>query len=64
MVKNSAMSTKAYRIIVVDDDPELRSLLTRFLAEHGFDTTWLRRAIGDSGDDPTFIITVRGVPAG
>ena len=32
------MATKAYRIIVVDDDPELRSLLTRFLAEHGFDT--------------------------
>ncbi|MDP5359507.1 MAG: response regulator [Paracoccaceae bacterium] len=32
------MATKADRIIVVDDDPELRSLLTRFLAEHGFET--------------------------
>lgn len=32
------MATKADRIIVVDDDPELRSLLARFLAEHGFET--------------------------
>lgn len=32
------MDEKAYRIVVVDDDPELRSLLTRFLAEHGFET--------------------------
>jgi len=32
------MSTKADRVIVVDDDPELRSLLRRFLTEHGFDT--------------------------
>ena len=32
------MATKADRIIVVDDDPELRSLLTRFLTEHGFET--------------------------
>lgn len=26
------------RVIVVDDDPELRALLRRFLAEHGFET--------------------------
>ena len=32
------MSTKPDRVIVVDDDPELRSLLRRFLTEHGFDT--------------------------
>jgi two-component system, OmpR family, phosphate regulon response regulator OmpR len=28
--------TTPWRIIVVDDDPELRGLLQRFLAEHGF----------------------------
>jgi two-component system, OmpR family, phosphate regulon response regulator OmpR len=27
---------KSWRIIVVDDDPELRGLLQRFLVEHGF----------------------------
>ncbi|MBU2358755.1 MAG: response regulator, partial [Alphaproteobacteria bacterium] len=32
------MTPKPHRIVVVDDDPELRSLLTRFLAEHGFET--------------------------
>lgn len=30
------MASKTARIIVVDDDPELRSLLQRFLGEHGF----------------------------
>jgi two-component system, OmpR family, phosphate regulon response regulator OmpR len=30
------MSSAQPRIIVVDDDPELRNLLQRFLAEHGF----------------------------
>lgn len=30
------MDGKAPRILVVDDDPELRALLQRFLAEHGF----------------------------
>jgi len=30
------MSPKPPRILVVDDDPELRSLLQRFLGEHGF----------------------------
>ena len=30
------MSEKPARILVVDDDPELRSLLQRFLSEHGF----------------------------
>ncbi|MCJ2185123.1 response regulator [Novosphingobium sp. 1949] len=30
------MSEKPARILVVDDDPELRSLLQRFLAEHGY----------------------------
>ena len=32
------MNTKPDRIIVVDDDPELRALLKRFLTEHGFET--------------------------
>lgn len=32
----SAASPSPGRVIVVDDDPELRSLLQRFLAEHGF----------------------------
>ncbi|MEO9682380.1 MAG: response regulator [Tateyamaria sp.] len=32
------MNTKPHRIIVVDDDPELRALLKRFLTEHGFET--------------------------
>lgn len=30
------MSAKPSRILVVDDDPELRSLLQRFLGEHGY----------------------------
>jgi two-component system phosphate regulon response regulator OmpR len=30
------MTGKAPRILVVDDDPELRALLQRFLAEHGY----------------------------
>ncbi|MBT0669866.1 response regulator [Novosphingobium profundi] len=30
------MTEKPPRILVVDDDPELRSLLQRFLSEHGF----------------------------
>ncbi|MCJ2179256.1 response regulator [Novosphingobium album (ex Hu et al. 2023)] len=30
------MSEKPARILVVDDDPELRSLLQRFLSEHGY----------------------------
>ena len=32
------MNTKSHRIIVVDDDPELRALVKRFLTEHGFET--------------------------
>lgn len=32
------MNGKSNRVIVVDDDPELRALLRRFLAEHGFET--------------------------
>ncbi|AVF03139.1 MULTISPECIES: response regulator [Devosia] len=32
------MSVKPARVIVVDDDPELRALLRRFLCEHGFET--------------------------
>jgi two-component system, OmpR family, phosphate regulon response regulator OmpR len=35
--------TNPWRIIVVDDDPELRGLLQRFLAEHGFGV----RAVSD-----------------
>jgi two-component system, OmpR family, phosphate regulon response regulator OmpR len=35
--------TNPWRIIVVDDDPELRGLLQRFLAEHGFGV----RAVAD-----------------
>ena len=31
------MNTKPDRVIVVDDDPELRALLRRFLSEHGFE---------------------------
>lgn len=38
------MNIKPNKVIVVDDDPELRALLRRFLIEHGFDT----RAV-DSG---------------
>lgn len=30
------MDAKAPRILIVDDDPELRALLQRFLGEHGF----------------------------
>ncbi|MDX5595714.1 response regulator [Pseudovibrio sp. SPO723] len=37
------MNQKPNRIIVVDDDPELRALLRRFLTEHGFET----RAVED-----------------
>lgn len=32
------MNGKPDRVIVVDDDPELRALLRRFLTEHGFET--------------------------
>ncbi len=32
------MRAKPYKVIVVDDDPELRALLRRFLSEHGFET--------------------------
>ncbi|MCO6406926.1 response regulator [Hoeflea alexandrii] len=32
------MNWKPDRIIIVDDDPELRALLRRFLTEHGFET--------------------------
>ncbi|MEL6781478.1 MAG: response regulator [Pseudomonadota bacterium] len=32
------MNGKSNRVIVVDDDPELRALLRRFLSEHGFET--------------------------
>lgn len=32
------MKGKPDRVIVVDDDPELRALLRRFLTEHGFET--------------------------
>jgi len=32
------MTGKAFRVIVVDDDAELRALLRRFLTEHGFET--------------------------
>lgn len=32
------MNGKSNRVIVVDDDAELRALLRRFLTEHGFDT--------------------------
>ena len=37
------MIQKPNRIVVVDDDPELRALLRRFLSEHGFET----RAVED-----------------
>lgn len=37
------MNQRPNRIIVVDDDPELRALLRRFLTEHGFET----RAVED-----------------
>lgn len=32
------MRDKPDRVMVVDDDPELRTLLRRFLSEHGFET--------------------------
>lgn len=32
------MNVKPAKVIVVDDDPELRALLRRFLTEHGFET--------------------------
>lgn len=38
------MDGKAPRILVVDDDPELRALLQRFLREHGFEVR-----VADSG---------------
>ncbi len=40
------MSAKPYKVIVVDDDPELRVLLRRFLTEHGFET----RAVGGGAE--------------
>jgi two-component system, OmpR family, phosphate regulon response regulator OmpR len=46
MVQNT--EKKPARVIVVDDDPELRSLLKRFLAEHGFD---VRAVDGGKGLD-------------
>lgn len=36
MTTTPHQQTKPARILVVDDDPELRSLLQRFLGEHGF----------------------------
>jgi two-component system phosphate regulon response regulator OmpR len=36
--KVDGMNGKPHRVIVVDDDPELRTLLRRFLTEHGFET--------------------------
>ncbi|MCY0154619.1 response regulator [Hoeflea alexandrii] len=36
--KVDGMNWKPDRIIIVDDDPELRALLRRFLTEHGFET--------------------------
>ncbi|WP_394689835.1 response regulator [Hoeflea sp.] len=39
------MTVKADKVIVVDDDPELRLLLRRFLSEHGFET----RAVDGGG---------------
>ena len=36
--KLARMAARPDRVIVVDDDPELRALLRRFLTEHGFDT--------------------------
>jgi len=35
-MKSKAMDPKPKRIVVVDDDPELRALLQRFLSEHGY----------------------------
>lgn len=37
------MTQKQSRIVVVDDDPEMRTLLRRFLSEHGFEA----RAVED-----------------
>lgn len=34
--RNAYMSMKPHRILVVDDDPEMRGLLQRFLVEHGY----------------------------
>lgn len=39
------MTDKPDKVIVVDDDPELRLLLRRFLSEHGFET----RAVDGGG---------------
>jgi two-component system, OmpR family, phosphate regulon response regulator OmpR len=36
MTSTAPPETKPARVLVVDDDPELRSLLQRFLGEHGF----------------------------
>lgn len=33
---SSLMTARAHRIIVIDDDAELRALIQRFLSEHGF----------------------------
>lgn len=38
-----AMSARTHRIIVIDDDAELRALIQRFLSEHGF----IVRGVGD-----------------
>lgn len=45
------MSEKPARILVVDDDPELRGLLQRFLTEHGFQ---VRVAEGGKAMDSAF----------
>lgn len=50
------MEAKALRILVVDDDPELRALLQRFLGEHGFH---VRTAEGGSAMD----VSLRRDPA-
>lgn len=42
------MTAKRARILVVDDDPEIRSLLQRFLEEHGFH---VRSAAGGAAMD-------------
>lgn len=44
------MSERPARILVVDDDPELRALLQRFLSEHGYQ---MRAADGGKAMDAT-----------